>query len=70
MATPRILKNLSSRVTLKTLYGIRNGNGMSFYEDKELKKFKCNDPYHYYLKSQIITINGYPFNMILVKRKK
>ena len=51
------------------MYGVRTGNGMSFYEDKGLKKLKARNPYHYYMKNQVITLNGWPYDLKVVKAK-
>lgn len=55
---------------LKTLYGVRTGNGMSFYEDKGLTKLKARNPYHYYMKNRVITLNGWPYDLKVVKAKR
>ena len=51
-----------------TLYGVREGNGMSFYLDREMRIFVGHDPYRYYRKDQTIMLNGWKHEMIVIRK--
>lgn len=55
---------------MKTLYGKRNGYKMEIYSDKECKELVVTDPYHYYLKSQVITFNCWKYWLEVIKQNK
>ncbi|MBQ9253240.1 MAG: hypothetical protein IJ180_00530 [Bacteroidales bacterium] len=50
-----------------TLYGKRNGYKMEIYSNKECKNLVAINPYQYYLKSQVITLNCWKYWLEVIK---
>lgn len=58
------------KLSLITLYGVRDGNNMLIYKDKQLKQLKCRFIDHYYMKDQIIKLNCFDYWLKVVKKGK
>lgn len=51
---------------LMTIYGKREGYGMSYYRDRLCRQFMCHNPYEKHRRSGAVMVNGAMFNLVVL----
>lgn len=52
---------------LTTIYGKREGYGMSYFRDKACRQFLCHNPYEYHRRGGEIMLNCARYYLVVVR---